>query len=178
MWPERHLRTGSRTINVSKYLGIVCLWSSPSRMFLKYTMDTQPVSSVVCICKRTWDVLKTCGDITLGHDVQGLQDIQLRGKKMHPGTFHGFSKRQPLHSVKSKALACGNFYYSYQKDGAVGGGEQVSGFHRKRMISKLWLLRTREREWLICSKCETHGFLRRFLSTLHSYFSYMKETNY
>ena len=74
MWSERHLRTGSWTINVIIYLGIVCLWSRPLRMYLKCTMDTQSVSSVVRICKRTWDVLKTCGDITLGHDVQGIQD--------------------------------------------------------------------------------------------------------
>lgn len=105
-------------------------------MFLKYTMDTQPVSSIVCICKRTWDVLKTHGDITLGHDARGLQDIQLRGKKMHPGTIHGFSKRQPYILSNQKLLPVGTFITAIKKTGRGGGG-QVSRFHRKRMISKL-----------------------------------------
>lgn len=177
MWSERHLRTGSRTINGSKYLGSVCLWSRLLRMYLKYTTDTQSVSSVVCICKRTWDVLKTRGDITLGHDVQGKQDTCNWGGKMHPGTSHCFSRKTTTTFYQIKSSCLWELLLQLSKRRGRGG-EQISDFHRKRMISKLWLLRTQEREWLICSKCETHGFLRGLLSTLHSYFSYMKETNY
>lgn len=145
-----------------------------------YALQPVFVSSVVSICKRTWDVPKTYG----GHHAwtwssEEKRHMQLREKKKKKSS-NAFSrtslKRQPLHPIKSKALAYGNFYYSsYQKNREKN---ELSGFHRKRMISKLWPSRAQEREWLIRSKCETHGFLTGFLSTLCSYCSYMEETNY
>jgi len=47
--------------------------------------------------------------------------MQLRGEKCTQAPPIASPERQPLHSIKSKALAYGNFYYSYQKDGAGVG---------------------------------------------------------
>ena len=91
-------------------------------MFLKYTMDTQPVSSVVCICKRTWEVLKTWGDITLGHDVQGLQDIQLRGKKCTQALSMASLKDNHYILSNQKLLPVRTFITAIKKMGRGGWG--------------------------------------------------------
>lgn len=122
MWSERHLRTGSRTINGSKYLGSVCLWSRLLRMYLKYTTDTQSVSSVVCICKRTWDVLKTRGDITLGHDVQGKQDTCNWGGKNAPRHLPLLLQKDNHYILSNqKLLPMGTFITAIKKTGQGWG---------------------------------------------------------
>lgn len=137
------------------------------------------IPSAVSICKRAWDVPKQREWHHAWTWSSGNKKTHtMEGKKKQQCISQDFPRKTATGSLdhsKSEALASGNLYYSsYWREGRG----QFSSLHRKRVISKLWLLRAQEREWLIRSKWETHGLLRGFLSTLLSYFSYMKKTNY
>lgn len=98
----------------------------------------QFVSSVVCICKRTWDVAKSCEWHHAWTDVQGIQDTCNWEKKMHQCIFHSFPRKTATASYQIKSSCLWELLLRLLPKGE--GKKQVSGFHRKRMIPRLWLL--------------------------------------